>query len=65
MSSGGPEDCGGTDEGRAGEPGKVGALCAGEEESADGNKTSETTCQSPKRELALLIEIKADDSHGT
>lgn len=52
VSCGGPEGCGGSDDGPAGEPEKAGDLCAGED---GGNKTSETTCQNPKK-LTLLIQ---------
>lgn len=48
VSHGGPEHCGGTDGGRTGEPGKAEK---GEEESADENKTSETTC---KRQIPVV-----------
>lgn len=49
MSHGGSEACGAADDGRTGEPFETGGLCAGEEDSTDGNKTSETTCQSQKK----------------
>lgn len=59
VSHGGSEACGAADDGRTGEPFETGGLCAGEEDSTDGNKTSETTCQSQKkkkRETNLFIQ---------
>lgn len=58
VSCGGLEDCGGGDDLPARGPGKAGDLCAGED---DGNKTSETTYQSPKK-LTLLIQKRTVDN---
>lgn len=58
MSHEGSEGCGAADDGRTGELFEKGSLCAGEEESTDGNKTSETTCQSPKTEKPICLSRK-------
>lgn len=51
MSHGGSEGCGAADDGGTGEPFETGGLCVGEEGSTDGNKTSEMTCQSKKKNV--------------
>lgn len=56
ASHGGTEDCGGAEAVQGGEADKTGVLCAGDE-SAVGNKTSETTCGGPTRASYWLIQL--------
>lgn len=59
VSHGGSEgsEAAADDDGRTG-PFETGSLCAGEEDTTDGNKTSETTCQTPKKEKPICLSRK-------